>query len=76
MLTVIVNMLLINLICQDFTSHNISDISQHKLVLTGSHPMSVKIIKHGVIIKRLDMETTQEEVDTLIVQQLAEVTAN
>ncbi len=48
--------------------------SQHKLVLTGSDHVPVEI-NRGVIIKRQDMKTTQEEADTTIVQQVAEVKA-
>ena len=47
---------------------------KHKLVLTGSDPVPVEI-NSGVIIKRQDMQTTQEEADTMIAQQVAEVKA-
>ena len=48
--------------------------SQHKLVLTGSDPCARSEINRGVI-KRQYMKTTQEEADTMIVQQVAEVKA-
>ena len=74
MLTVIRNKVqLIDLICEDMAFHK-DDISQHKLVLTGSDPVPVEI-NRGVIIKRQDMKTKQEEADTMIVQQVAEVKA-
>ena len=75
MLTVTINKVqLIDLICEDMAFHK-DDFSQHKLVLTGSDPVPVEI-NRGVIIKRQDMKTTQEEADTMIVQQVAEVKAN
>ena len=65
---------LIDLICEDMAFHK-DYFSQHKLVLPGSDSVPVEINK-GVIIKRQDMKTTQEEADTMIVQQVAEVKAN
>ena len=74
MLTVTRNKVqLIDLICEDMAFHK-EYFSQHKLVLTGSDPVPVEI-NSGVIIKRQDMKTTQEEADTMIVQQVAEVKA-
>ena len=73
-LTVTINKVqLIDLICEDMAFHK-DDFSQHKLVLTGSDPVPVEI-NRGVIIKRQDMKTAQEEADTMIVQQVAEVKA-
>ena len=60
----------IDLICEDMAFHK-DDFTQHKLVLTGSDPVPMKIN----IIKRQDMKTTQEEADTMIIQQVAEVKA-
>ena len=51
------------------------DISQHKLVLSGSDPVPVEI-NSGVIIKRQDMTTKQQEADTMVVQQVEEMKAN
>ncbi|KAJ8375438.1 hypothetical protein SKAU_G00060180 [Synaphobranchus kaupii] len=62
-------MQLIDLICEDMASHK-DDFTQHKLVLTGRDPVE---INSGVIIKCQDMKTTEEEADTMIVQQVAEV---
>ena len=59
---------LIDLICEDMAFHK-EYFLQHKLVLTGSDPVPVEI-NSGVIIKRQDMKTTQEEADTMIVQQV------
>ena len=74
MLTVIRNKVqLIDLICEDMAFHK-EDISQLKLVLTGSDPVPVEI-NRGVIIKRQDMKTKQEETDTMVVQQVEEVKA-
>ena len=50
------------------------DISQRKLVLTGSDPVPVEI-NRGVIIKRQDMKTKLEEADTIVVRQMEEVKA-
>ena len=72
MLTVTRNKVqLIDLICEDMAFHK-DYFSQ--LVLTGRDPLPMEI-KRGVIIKRQDIETTQEEADTMIVQQVAEVKA-
>ena len=65
---------LIDLICDDMAFHK-DYFSQHKLLLTGSESVSAEI-NRCVIIKRQDMNTTQEEADTTIVQQVAEVKAN
>ena len=74
MLTVTRNKVqLIDLICEDMAFHK-EYFSQHKLVLTGSDPVPVEI-NSGVIVKRQDMKTTQEEADAMIVQQVAEVKA-
>ncbi len=43
---------------------------KHKLVITGQDKTPVEISNGGVIINRRDMDTTQEEADTIIVQQL------
>lgn len=45
---------------------------QHKLFFIGSDPVPVEI-DHGVVIRRRDMITTQEEGDTLILQPVASV---
>ena len=74
MLTVTRNKVqLIDLMCEDMAFHK-DYFSQHKLVLPGSDPVHVEI-NRGVIIKRKDMKITQEEADTMIVQQVAEVKA-
>ena len=64
---------LIDLMREDMAFHK-DYFSQHKLVLTGSDHVQV-VINKGVIIKRQYMKTTQEEADTMIVQQVAEVKA-
>ena len=74
MLTLIRNKVqLIDLICEGMAFHK-DDISHHKFVLTGSDPVPVEINK-GVIIKRQDVKTKQEEADTMVVQQVEEVKA-
>ena len=65
----------IDLMCEDMAFRNDCFSSQNKLVLTGSDPVPVEI-NRGVIIKRQHMTTTQEEADTMIVQQVAQVKAN
>ena len=60
------------IVCDDTTSHN-EDVSRHKVVLTGSHPVSEKINTGVIIIKRQSMNTRQEETDTMIIHQVAEV---
>ncbi len=49
----------------------------HKLILTGEETTPVEISKGGIVIKRQDMNTTHEEADNIIVQQvLMAVTEN
>ncbi len=47
---------------------------QHKLVIIGSDPVPLEI-NSGILIKLLNMTTTQEDADTIIVQQVAHVQA-
>ena len=51
------------------------DFKQHKLVFTGDDPVPVDI-KYGAITKIQDLKTTQEEADTIIIQQVTNVSAN
>ena len=44
-----------------------------KLVITGIDPVPVKINLVSIIIYRQDMTTTPEEVDTMVIQQVADV---
>lgn len=48
------------------------EFQQHRLVITGSIPTPVELHR-GVSIIRHDMKTTQEEADTILVQQVAYV---
>ena len=62
---------LIDLICEDIKAH--SDlVTQKTLVVTGSDHVPFEI-SQGVTIQRHDMENMQEEADTIIVQQVADV---
>ena len=49
-----------------------ADFQKHKLVVTGRDPVPVEIV-NGCVNKRQGMATTQEEGDTLIVQQVSRV---
>lgn len=60
---------LIDLIVEDITAHK-GEFKTHTLFITGSDPIPLEI-SGGSVFKRLDMSTTQEEGDTLIVQQVA-----
>ena len=62
---------LIALIVEDLVSYK-ADFQKHKLVVTGGDPVPVEIA-NGCVNKRQDMATTQEEGDTLIVQQVSRV---
>ena len=44
-----------------------------RLVVTGKDPVPTKLCQ-GQIIQRNDMLTTQEEADTIIIQQVSQVT--
>ena len=41
----------------------------HKLVVTGSEPVPVEINK-GLVIRRCDLKTVQEEADVIMIQQM------
>ena len=56
---------LIALNVEDLVSHK-ADFQKHKLVVNGRDPVPVEIA-NGCVNKRIDMATTQEEGDTLIV---------
>ena len=45
-------------------------LRQHKFVITGQDRTPVEINNGGVIIQRKDMDTTHEEADNIIVQQM------
>lgn len=60
---------LIDLIFQDLLNHA-DEFHCHRLVVTGSHPVPVELHK-GLAIDRKDLQTTQEEADTIILHQLA-----
>jgi len=62
---------LIDLLCEDLIKHK-DDFKRHRLVITGSRPVPVELYK-GLTIQRRDLETTQEEGDTIILHQLAVV---
>ncbi|KAI0219559.1 hypothetical protein LSAT2_028913 [Lamellibrachia satsuma] len=62
---------LIALIIEDLVSHQ-ADFQKHKLVITGRDPVPVEIA-NGCVNKHQDMAITQEEGDTLIVQQISRV---
>ena len=57
------------MIVQDLISHK----EMNSLVVTGSDSIPVEISR-GQVTKRNDMITTQEEADTIIVQQVARIT--
>ena len=57
------------LIMQDFEKE-LNESRPNTLVITGDHPVPIEI-RNGKINKRIDMTTTQEEADTIIIQQLA-----
>ena len=60
---------LIDLLFQDLLNHA-DEFHCHQLVVTESHPVPVKLHK-GLAIDRKDLQTTQEEADTIILHQLA-----
>ena len=64
-------MQLIDLIVADLTAHK-TDFQTHTLVIVGSDPVPVEIMK-GCVCKRHDLTTTHEEADTIIIQQVARV---
>ena len=59
------------LIFEDLVSHK-ADFQKRKLVVTDRNPVPVEIA-NGCVNKRQYMATTQEERDTLIVQQVSRV---
>ena len=65
-------MQLIDLIVADLTAHK-TDLQTQTLVVVGSDPISVEILK-GSVRTRHDLTTTHEEADTRIIQQVADDT--
>ena len=65
---------LIEFICKDIMTHSHLLIFMTKnLVITGADPVPVEINPGNIIIHRQGMKTMQEEADTMIVQQVADV---
>ena len=75
LLTVTQNIMqLIELICKDIMTHShLLIFTIKKLVITGADPVPVEINPGSIIIHQQDMKTMQEEADTMIVQQVADV---
>ena len=67
-------MQLIELICKDIMTHShLLILTTIELVITGADPLPVEINPDSIIIHCQDMKTMQEEADTMIVQQVADV---
>ena len=67
-------MQLIELIYKDIMTHShLLIFMTKKLVITGADPVPVEINPGSIIIYRQYMKTMQEEADTMIVQQVADV---
>ena len=62
---------LIRLIIEDLILHK-DEIRDHKLIVTGENTHPIELF-HGQKILRNDLETTQEEADTIIVHQVSKV---
>ena len=67
-------MQLIELISKDIMTHShLLIFTTKKLVITGGDHVPVEINPGSIIIHHQDMNTMQEEADTMIVQQVADV---
>ena len=67
-------MQLIELICKDIMKHShLLIFMTKKLPIIGAAPVPVEINPGNIIIHRQDIKTMQEEADTMIVQQVADV---
>ena len=67
---------LIDIICSELkgdTAFHRDHIHKHKLVVTSQDKTPVEISNGGVIINRSDMDTTHEEADVVLVQQMLTV---
>ena len=66
---------IIDMIIQDLTDHK-DDKVMHPLIVTGPSPVPLELpgpignAESGVVIRRHDLRTTQEEADTIILQQV------
>ena len=66
---------IINMIIQDFLDHK-DDPVPHTLIITGPDPIPIELPgpafddDSGLVIYCQDLKTTQEEADTIIVQQV------
>ena len=67
---------IIEMLCKSFIEdkmyHN-DNLTDHKLIITGFDLSPVEINKNGLIILRKDMNTSHEEADIIIVQQMLTV---
>ncbi len=64
---------LVELICTDLIQNvhfHQNCVHRHKLVITGHYKTPTEISHHGIVIPRRDMDTTQEEADTIMVHQV------
>ena len=69
-------MQLIELIYKDIITHShLLIFMSKKLVITGADPVPVEINPGSIIIHRQDMKTMQEEADTMIMQQVTDVSS-
>ena len=62
-------MQLIDLVVADLTAHK-TNFQTHIQIAVGSDPIPVEILK-GFVRQHHDLTTTQEEADTIIIQQVA-----
>ena len=61
---------IINMIIADFLDHKHDNVS-HSLIVTGPDPVPFELSGAGLTIYRQDLRTTQEEADTIIIQQVS-----
>ncbi len=64
---------LIHILCnelKDDTLFHQEHTQKHKLVITGKDKTPIEISNGGTVIYRRDMDTVQEEADTILVQHM------
>ena len=60
---------IIYFIIDDLLNHNNYEVA-HSLILTGPEYSPYELAGNNLLIRREDIQTTQEEADTIIIQQM------
>ena len=62
---------IIYFIIDDLLNHNDDEVA-HSLILTGPEYLPYELVGNNLLIRREDIQTTQEEADNIIIQQMGQ----